>query len=539
MSNAELNLKPDLSTPDGLRQHTMEITRRLNDLQLKQQKGRFVTEDEWNTVDDSIKQLGQRTQGIDEMLRAHASSYPGGEERFVIDRASLRFDQPEDLPKYSRDYFNVAVMRWDEIASLSHLGGDRIAQVGLSEDVARAASSTNSGRLRDKVTRFQTLNDELLTLDVLMHPNASRNVDLHARLQRMRTYKRWPEYTRIVNEICDAMKVERAFNEGAATAGLNWVPLVLSAQLMDLVQVWSKVAPLFTPITMTAKTLDWPVLGSDLTAYLMSEASTDATDNVGVTASQVLTNLVRFTAKKLGVRTFATAEIIEDSIIAMVPFIIQNAAKVLARGIEDAIINGDTDGTLDLLSTFNPTGNPKRAWNGLRQMAFETASYPAVKSAGGAASAQLVIDVTYLMGAWGASPAPMAYITGFLGLKSLMKDSNFLTLDKLGPSATILTGQIGSMLGSPVILSEFVVLTNNSGVRENATPANNVKGSIIAVHRESFGLATRRGINVNGSTDRYIELDQVIFVATCRNDFQAFYAPSATNTPVGVLYNIS
>jgi HK97 family phage major capsid protein len=534
MSKVELDLKPDLSTPDGLRKHTLDITRQLNELQLKQNKGRFVTEDEWNAVDGGLKELAGRTASIDETLKTQMSAYPGGEEKFLLDKASLRLDTPEEMPRFMRDYFNLAVMRWDELASLAHMGAER--QVGLSETVARAASSTNSARLRDRVMRFQTLNDELLVLDVLLHPGASRQPDLHARMQRMRTYKKWPEYTRLVNDICDSMRVERAFNEGTTTQGLNWVPTILSAQLMDLVQVWSRVSPLFTPITMTSKTLDWPVLGSDLTAYLMSEATGDGVD-AAISASQATTNKVTFTAQKFGVRTFASAEIIEDSVVAMVPFIIQNAAKVLARGIEDAIINAEAGTTMDG-TTFNPAQGVRRAWNGLRFHSLMTASYPAKVDAAGQATAAKLIDLTYLMGAWGASPSPLAFITGFHGLKSLMKQAEFLTLEKFGGQATILQGQLGAILGSPVIVSEFVTEKNATGVHD-AMAANNVKGSIICVHRESYGLATRRGINVNGSTDRYIELDQVVFMATCRNDFKPFYVPSATVTPVGILYDIT
>jgi hypothetical protein len=536
----ELDLKPDLSTPDGLRKHTLEITRHLNDLKLREQSGRFVTEDEWNRVDGDLKALAGRTASIDETLKMQASNYPGGEEKFLLDKASLRLDTPEELPRYMRDYFNLAVMRWDELASLAHMGAER--SLGMSQEVMHAAGSTNSGRLRDRVIRFQTLNDELLVTDVLLHPGASRQPDLHARMQRMRTYKKWPEYTRLVNDLCDSMKIERSFNENANTSGLYWVPTILSAQLMDLVQVWSRVAPLFTPITMTSKTLDWPVLGSDLTAYLTTEALTDGSteaSGVPVAASTATTNKVTFTAQKMGVRTFASTEVIEDSVVAMVPFVIQNAAKVLARGIEDAIINGESGGVTMDGATFNPANGVKRAWNGLRFHALMTGSYPAkVDAAAAAATAAKVIDLTYLMGAWGASPAPLAYITGFHGLKSLMKQPEFLTLEKFGPSATIFAGQLGAMMGSPVIVSEFVTEKNATGVHD-AMAANNVKGSIIAVHRESYGLATRRGINVNGSTDRYIEVDQVVFVATCRNDFKPFYVPAATVTPVGILYNIT
>lgn len=538
----ELPVAADLSTPDGLRQHTRDITARLNELAIAQAKGRFVTEDEWQSVDEGIKQLGARTHSIDEMLKSQAANYAGGSDAFSINRAALRLDLPDDMSKRQRDYFNFAVLRWDELANLSHLGESHQRYIGLSRNVATAGSSTNSARLRDTVDRFQHLNDELLVLDTLMHPHDSRAPDLGARLGRMAQYKNWPEYMRIVNELCTAMKVDPPFaratihNEASGSVGLPWVPTILSAQLMDLVQVWSKVAPLFTPVTMTSKTLDWPVLGGDLTAAIMTEATDDAATPIG--SSTATTNKVTFTAQKLGVRTFASTELIEDAIVPMVPFLISNSAKVLARGIEDALINGEAGTTMDG-ATFNPSGGPKRLWKGLRFYALKTASYPAAVD--GAAAATFVsgplLDVQSKMGAWGANPAPLAWITGFHGYRALKGLTELITLDKFGPQATILSGQVGNIFGSPVILSEFVTEKDATGVH-NATAANNVKGSILCVHMESFGLATRRGINVAASSDRYIEVDQTVFIATTRQDFQPFYTPAATVTPVGILYNI-
>lgn len=533
----ELPAAPDLSTPDGLRQHTTELTSRLNDLIRVQATGRTITEDEWGTLDEGIKKLAVRTQNLDDILKAQGDAYRGGREGLTLDRAALRLDMPEDMHKRQRDYFNLAVLRWDEIAGLSHLGSEQARQLGLTRNVVTAGSGTNSERLRDTVTRFQTLNDELLVLDTILHPNESRKPDLNSRLARMRNYKSWPEYTRIVNEMCDAMKVERSFNENAATSGLNWVPVILSNQLMDLVQVWSKVAPLFFPVTMTSKTLDWPVLGADLTAFLMSEAILDGTDTP-IAAATATTNKVTFTAVKMGVRTFASSEVIEDSIVSMIPFIISNAAKVLGRAIEDAIINGESAGTTMDGATFNPAGGVRRAWNGLRFHTLMTASYPAkLDMAAGLLTEGKMLDLQFNMGAWGASPAPLAWITGFHALKGMMKLASLMTLEKFGPLATVLSGQVAAIFGSPVIVSEFVTEKNATGVHD-ATPANNIKGSLICVHRDSYGLATRRGISVNGSTDRYIEVDQTVFVATARNDFKPFYVPSATVTPAGIIYNI-
>src|SRR6185436_9176606 len=320
-----------------------------------------------------LKQLGARVKSVDDTLKSQRDTFAGGTDAFTMNRAALRLDMPEDMSRRQRDYFNLAVLRWDEIAGLSHLNQRDFADIGLTANVARAGS-TNSDRLRDVVTRFQRLNDELLVTDVLLYPGDSRNPDLNSRLARMRQLKAWPEYERLVNELCDAMKVERSFNETTTTAGLNWVPTILSSQLMDLVQVWSKVAPLFTPITMTSKILDWPVLGADLVAYLMAEAVNDGSGDTPVAASTATTNKATFTAKKLGVRTYASSESVEDSVVPLVPFIINNAAKVLARAIEDAIINGEAGGVTMDGATFNPASGVRRAWNGLRFHALMTGS---------------------------------------------------------------------------------------------------------------------------------------------------------------------
>jgi hypothetical protein len=176
-------------------------------------------------------------------------------------------------------------------------------------------------------------------------------------------------------------------------------------------------------------------------------------------------------------------------------------------------------------------------WNGLRFHAIMTGSYPAkIDNGGGAFSEAKVLDMQYAMGAWALRP-PAGVHLRVPRLQEHVQVALVITLEKFGPQASILSGQVANMFGSPVILSEFVTEKNATGVHD-ATPANNVKGSVICVHRESYGLATRRGISVNGSTDRTFEMTRTVFVATARNDFQAFYAPSATNTPVGILYNI-
>lgn len=520
---------PDLSTADGLKSAVSAITARTNVLIGREKQGRVVTPEEWETVEKGWQELAARTKAVEDLVKA-GGGLGRGDETMLLDKASLRLDVPDDLPGSQKLYFNAAVLKFEELAGLSHMPEQSWRGAGLMPAIAFAMASPGAARLAEKVARFQYLNDVLLVKDVLLAPAANKGrPDLHARLSRMKTYREWTEYERLCGEI------GRAFNEGSATAGLNWVPTVLSAQMMDLVQPELRVAALFPGVTMTSKTLDWPVLGGDLVAYLMSEATADGSDTP-ISASTATLNKVTFTATKIGVRSFASSEVIEDSIVSMVPFILSNAAKVLSRAVEDGLINGEKGYTMDG-ATFNPAGGLRRAVNGLRYYALMTSSIPSKVDMGGVVpTTSKLLDVQLGMGVYGANPKAFAWITGFRGMKRLSGMTEMITLEKFGPNATILTGQVGALFGSPVILSEFMYDQKNTGVYGDG--ASRTFGSILGVYRDAFGLATRRSISIAASSDRYIETDQTVFVGTHRYDFQPFYMPSASVAPVGILYDI-
>lgn len=525
--------KLDLNKADDLKKAVAEIMAAHNLLAAREKAGRVVTEDEWQNLDEGLRALSGKMKATEDALRAN-SELLGKADGFVLEKAMLRLDAPDDMPRGHRSYFNVVALSFEELAGLSSMSNAQRAAAGMPDHVARAYASPGAAKLREAQARLHYLNDVLLVKDILMAPSANfgSRVDMNARLARMQGYKEWKEYEKVVGEFT------RAFNEGSATAGLNWVPTVLSAQMMDLVQVELRVAGLFPQVTMTSKTLDWPVLGGDLVAYLASEGTADdqQTPTGAVAASTATTNKITFTAKKMMVRTFASSEIIEDSIVAMVSFILGNAAKVLARAVEDALINGEDGATLDG-ATFNPVGGVRRAWKGLRYYALQATNPAKVDMGGAAPTVAKLMDVQLGMGVYGANPKALAWITGFRGLKRLMGMTELVTMDKLGNAATIVTGQVAALFGSPVILSEFVFDQKSTGVYGDGTART--FGSILCVYRDAFGVASRRAININASSDRYIEQDQTVFVGSLRGDFHPFYTPSATVAPVGVLYDIT
>ena len=76
--------------------------------------------------------------------------------------------------------------------------------------------------------------------------------------------------------------------------------------------------------------------------------------------------------------------------------------------------------------------------------------------------------------------------------------NEFLTMEKAGSLATAQTGQIGFADGAPVIVSAEMPLTDgDNGKVDDATPANNTKGTALCVYRPGWFVGYRRRIAVS------------------------------------------
>lgn len=72
--------------------------------------------------------------------------------------------------------------------------------------------------------------------------------------------------------------------------------------------------------------------------------------------------------------------------------------------------------------------------------------------------------------------------------------SELATIDKFGPQATVLTGQVGALLGMPVIMSRFMTDDlNANGKYDNIT--KDYTGYLI-YNRSSYVQYLRRGLQI-------------------------------------------
>jgi hypothetical protein len=247
-----------------------------------------------------------------------------------------------------------------------------------------------------------------------------------------------------------------------------------------------------------------------------------------------------FDAERFRGKMITSREYIEESIVPIMPFMIQDAADQLRRAIEDCIINGDTEspwidsdlnGTVTALNIMNN----RTAWDGWRDNAAAndgasdtvqpvTANHVTVTNAN---------SIRTSLRRYGIDPNQLMWVCGIKSYLDLLDLPEFLTMEKVGNKATILTGQMGDFFGIPIVVSEFVREDlAASGVRVATTTSTQT--TQILVHRPSWWLGNWRGVTTE--PERIPARNVDVVWAWWSGDFQVM--TTATEPTVGVLVDI-
>jgi len=359
---------------------------------------------------------------------------------------------------------------------------------------------------------FQKFNDQLL-LTALLCKNQGESIE--NRIPLLKIYSERMDYYKNRSELA---KVFSGMGTDQAGYGQEWIPTGFSSRLIEKYQLALKVAALFEEIPMPTDPFKISAKASFSSAKLGSEGNAP-------TASKVGTRVVTLDAKKLIDNVPVSYELEEDAAIAILPMVEADIANALARAEDTAIINGDT--TAPHMDTdITDAEDPRKAWKGLRKLCLGGAKLDI-----SAWTAEKLSDLMALMGIFGLTPGDLAWITGSIGASKLrvLKDATgnqvVLTMDKMGPQATILNGQVFSLFNSPVILSEFI--------REDldANGIYNVAGTyteLILVNRKGFIKGARRALTVETWQD--VKAQTKDLVASTRKAFVD--SLDAANNPI-------
>ena len=139
------------------------------------------------------------------------------------------------------------------------------------------------------------------------------------------------------------------------------------------------------------------------------------------------------------------------------------------------------------------------------------------------------------MGKWGISPGELACIVGVSTFHNLLTDSDIRTVDKFGPAATVLNGQLAAVDGIPLIVSEHVREDLNASGVEDDTTTDRTYAAIV--NRGEWAMGQREGIDVEVDDSAYRETYQRLVIGFMREDFQNL-GDAASNDDVAILYNL-
>ena len=329
-----------------------------------------------------------------------------------------------------------------------------------------------------------------------------------------------------------APSIKKSIYDGAGV-GAELIPDQFIADLYQSFEVPRGLRSLFRSVDVERNTILVPRLDRGGRPYLKGMVTSDSP--AAYQASTIATSQKTISMSGLACRFVIDDAIAEDSAIALVPTLQRQIAQDLEDAFEDALINGDSAAThQDDIANWNirdrwgaaglgGSSDHRRAFLGMRAAAFDKSTTLDIAAFDYAKFLELVATMGELSAANKVCVAsPEAVIEHLLGLTQVA------TLDKFGPQATVLSGQIASLAGLPIVVSRF--LSKDLHTNGLYTGASAKTGLIVAA-TDSWSIYQKRGILVE--QDKDITAGAINLVATQRATFASIDADATKNVAFG------
>lgn len=365
----------------------------------------------------------------------------------------------------------------------------------------------------EHVKIFRQLNDDAHLLGWILATKGTKNgatisnVDLGGALRNTRTWKA-------------LQSVVKALTTTGSTTGAEWLPTNFSSQLIDILTVKLKVAAQFARITIPTNTFKVPIATSDDVAFLVPETTNDNLLNESNVYPKFTptTSNVPFQAKKLAAICVFSEEAEEDSIIPLIPFLRMKIGNAMANAQERATLDGDTTST-HMDNDVTVATDARKTWKGLRYNILKV-----MNSTAGTTKDLSTFNLDNVRGlreivrpAFAESPEELFYVTSVKVMLKMLKFPEFMTLDKYGPLATVVTGEVGRIDGSAVLTSKYSRDdVDATGVNSSGGP--NTKSLLYLLNDEAWWYGDRREIKIDSA--RMIISGQGYLVISQRIDFK-------------------
>ena len=329
--------------------------------------------------------------------------------------------------------------------------------------------------------------------------------------------------------------VQRAMDSTTAGAGDELVGREEARQLWADVNVETAVASLFETVTMPSNPFDIPLQLGDVNWY-------PGTANVAVSSTNLSTAKQTLTAYELVSMVPWAYELDEDAVIAMMGEVRATLLRNSAQVLDDIVLNADTsltgninhDGTA-LTATTAGHAHYLVGFDGLVHLPL--VDNTAMRNDHSAAvSADMFNELRRKLGKYGLRPSELAFVTDVNTFIAVQSITEFQTVDKLGPNATLLTGQLGSVEGVPVVVSEQMALADADG---KVTAAGNVAstGRLLLVNRTQWRKGFKRELLIE--TERDVQRRQNVMVVSMRVAFAERSGSRTSAAHTALQFNIT
>lgn len=249
-------------------------------------------------------------------------------------------------------------------------------------------------------------------------------------------------------------------------------------------------APLFRAINMATNVMTIPVNPEAGLATWVTNAQFGTTASAGAAQTHVMKEIT-LNAYKVATLEYLAFEEEEDSLLAIMPIVRDAMIRRVARAMDKAYLVGAGSGAdpvkgaaiYDVTSVVVPTSTGQVTVANMRALRKD-------------------------IGAWGLDTADVTYIVNTEVYYDLLEDTTFQTMDKVGPKATLLTGQIGMIGNSPVLVSSELPVKASGA----ATASTNIGALCIAAG--NFISGNQRGLRFD--TQDMAETQRKVLVASLR-----------------------
>lgn len=259
-----------------------------------------------------------------------------------------------------------------------------------------------------------------------------------------------------------------------------------------------KTAQLFREIRVNGAATVLPIQPDvEPATFQTGAAASGNLENRGASNNTYRPSQVILNAYRLISQTYMDNHVDEEVLVNLMPMLVESVARAHARAVDDAIINGAGSIT------------------GLDGYATASATTLSISDAT-ALTAAALLALRQGMGKYGVNPSDLAFIVSLNRYYELIEDAGFADITDVGSNiATKITGSVGAVYGTPVIVSD-------------SFPAEAVGAPVaFAVNLRNFAIPRLRGVTVE--RDYEVGNQRNVIVATQSLGFEELVADAAGN----------